>query len=85
MVLWWCNEAGMEPKTGVKLSCETGDANPAMSRIAAARPTLTIVFDDEDCCVCSVASFAASIAVFGFLGVFCREDMIQKSISFLHV
>jgi hypothetical protein len=36
---WWCNDAGMEPKTGERLSCETGDATPAMKINPTARAT----------------------------------------------
>jgi hypothetical protein len=70
----------MEPYTGERLSCEIGEAIPAITRRAAALPAFLIAVEVGSCCAC----FSAIFAALGFLGVdFCREDMMKLFVSWL--
>jgi len=61
----------MDPYTGDKFNCETGDAIPATRSRAAARPTFLKRVAGGICRAC----FSASFAALGFFCVFCLEDM----------
>src|SRR6478735_12589969 len=76
MLLWWCREEGMEPYTGDRFNWETGEAMPAISSKAAARPTFLRMVDVGSCLDC----FSTSFAALGFLTVFCLIDMLADSV-----